>query len=134
MIILMRCCEKFLTYSISIANITKVKIKTIITFKPYFLNRFFKATHTKLKSIIPFNILAKFILSLYLNSKLMFTVNIKMLIINKSRIEITILANCIILTIDTFKTGSNNRFLETKFTPILIMCTQTICQFRYLSL
>jgi hypothetical protein len=67
-----------------------------------------------------------------MNRKFMVAIDIKMFIVHKTRIEITILADCVIFTVDAFKARAYNRLLETKFAAIIVMCTQTICKFHHL--
>jgi hypothetical protein len=122
----MRSSHIFLIHSILITRFAKIKIKTIIALKPYLFNWLFITSKTKIfnldKISLPFYIFRQSIFSFHLNGKFMFTIYIEMFIVNKRRIEITILTYSIVFTINTFKTRANDRFHVAEFTSIFIMC------------
>ena len=116
------------TISFDITNFTKIKIKTIITLKPYIFDWFFQTSKTILFYILPFNILQKFIFRFCCHSELMICIFSKMLFVNYNWIKITVLANIVILTLHTDKTRPNNRLLKAEFTSIIIMHIHSICK------
>jgi hypothetical protein len=51
----------------------------------------------------------------------MLAIEIEVLVIDESGVEIAILTNCVIFAINALEAGAYNRLLETKFTPVLVM-------------
>jgi hypothetical protein len=83
-------------------------------------------------NILPFHIFREFVIRFNVNCKFMLTIDIKVFVVDKARIKVTILTNCVIFAVYAFKAGADNWLLKTEFTAIVIMSTKPISKFDHL--